>query len=998
MSAEFFEQVWPEEGNGYYCVAELNPQGWFSHHVFDTKVEAITRATQLDVGRKDVYFSIGTLTQPKVFNEEKQKWQQRTHSNMNSYKCLIADLDAGEGKPYKDRVEALQALKTFIRNSGMPIPTLVASGNGLHVYWPFKESLPADKWHQLAARFKEVLKAEGLHADETRTADKSSVLRVPGTHNHKKNPPLDVTLLKLSEPTPVLQIITTVKALYKKHNLSAPKIFDPLKTNLFAGLPGNLEDTPKCLDKILANCKQMQHVREVGGPVGYAMRAAATSIIKFTSQKDYSITTANDPDPQKVNSQLQAFLKDSITDNPATCEKFKSLNPSSCEGCKHTVKSPIVLGFVVKSDDSHVEVERMQAATKPVEIIKQVILDEVDNYSEEEQENVLIDDDYVPAEKEVVEETWLYGTPRYELPDGYANSRGTIVYNPPAESDNPFPVTICEGIFYPFNIYKNLQGSNVVDCYYKMGCNVGDVFTVETAAIADKSSLMKVLASHGIMIRSGNAQKVGDYMSSYISKIQGIARDTLLNQQLGWRNEGVIDQYNHDDSDKVFVLPNKTISKNGTTQSAISPDLKSACREFGQRGSLEEWKKVINVYAQEGYESYAFGHLTGYGSLLMELTSYNGAVINMIGDSGSGKSTVLRTINSLFGKPDGFLTQRDTPNAFMNRIGSYGSIAITADELTNLDGERVSDILYAISQGRDKDRLSGESKLRVNNTSWRLLLAASSNKSLADSMQTYKADASAESMRLFEYRIDRIGHKITKQESEELFSPIENNYGHAGEIFLEYLVNNTETVKTLLKSITAKIDEATDIQVHERYWSAVAACNITGGMIAKSLGLNNFDMQAITNWVSKQIISMRETVVENKRNSNGTLQDYLNDTVGYTISIAGDGTKAKPFYSVTEPTQKLYNRVELDTNLLYIDRSRIKYFMNKSGSDYNAVRRELTASGVLLNSDRMATLSRGANVIRTGQVHCWVIDLKHEHMSGMGFIKAVVGDDKAKEA
>lgn len=76
------------------------------------------------------------------------------------------------------------------------MPTLiVSSGSGVHVYWVFDAFLERDRWLSFAGKLKVLMKAFGLHADPSRTADIASVLRVPGTLNYKYHPPKPVTIL-----------------------------------------------------------------------------------------------------------------------------------------------------------------------------------------------------------------------------------------------------------------------------------------------------------------------------------------------------------------------------------------------------------------------------------------------------------------------------------------------------------------------------------------------------------------------------------------------------------------------------------------------------------------------------------------------------------------------------------------------------------------------------------------------------------------------------------
>lgn len=77
-------------------------------------------------------------------------------------------------------------MTAFIKQIQLPYPDfIVDSGNGLHVYFCSDEFLPAAEWKAGADKLKALTKQYGLLADDTRTADITSVLRVPNTKNYK---------------------------------------------------------------------------------------------------------------------------------------------------------------------------------------------------------------------------------------------------------------------------------------------------------------------------------------------------------------------------------------------------------------------------------------------------------------------------------------------------------------------------------------------------------------------------------------------------------------------------------------------------------------------------------------------------------------------------------------------------------------------------------------------------------------------------------------------
>jgi hypothetical protein len=112
----------------------------------------------------------------------------RTKRNAFGARAFWLDLDVGEDKPYATINDAIKALAEFCRTLKLPTPIIVFSGSGLHVYWPLRETLERQVWERYANGLKALCERHGLHADPSRTADISSVLRTPGTYNRKRQP------------------------------------------------------------------------------------------------------------------------------------------------------------------------------------------------------------------------------------------------------------------------------------------------------------------------------------------------------------------------------------------------------------------------------------------------------------------------------------------------------------------------------------------------------------------------------------------------------------------------------------------------------------------------------------------------------------------------------------------------------------------------------------------------------------------------------------------
>jgi hypothetical protein len=109
------------------------------------------------------------------------------------------------------------------------------------------------------------------------------------------------------------------------------------------------------------------------------------------------------------------------------------------------------------------------------------------------------------------------------------------------------------------------------------------------------------------------------------------------------------------------------------------------------------------------------------------------------------------------------------------------------------------------------------------------------------------------------------------------------NYGHAGDIYAQWLVGHKEDAVQQLLEVQAKIDKELRLSQRERFWSGLVACNIMGGLIAKSLGLHDYDMKAIYKWACGMIRDIREDSTAPRDDPSSVVGDFINSIKGVLL-------------------------------------------------------------------------------------------------------------------
>jgi len=262
-------------------------------------------------------------------------------------------------------------------------------------------------------------------------------------------------------------------------------------------------------------------------------------------------------------------------------------------------------------------------------------------------------------------------------------------------------------------------------------------------------------------------------------------------------------------------------------------------------------------------------------------------------------------------------------------------------------------LAYSISQGRGKDRAKSQTnELRANHTKWNNMTLASSNASFYEKLGAAKNSPDGESMRLLEYKIEPTTI-ISVEEGKQMFDhQMLENYGHAGDIYAEWLVKNLEEAINLVRSIQARIDREVKFTARERFWSAAAAINIAGGLIAQDLGLHDYDMKAIYKWLLGMLAGMREEVTPPASDPTIMLGDFMNSHVHNMLVVNGALDKRTNMEALpqSEPKGELLLRYEPDTGDLFIADKAFKDYCVKFQIHYRDALKQLKDEGVFVDA------------------------------------------------
>ena len=895
----FLSTVLPEEGTGFYCIGSYKNKEDPPLTTIVATLEGAEKAIQeyLDLQR-DVYFGVSKF----ITNES------RKAINAGWNKAFFLDLDCGQkyadvGKGYLNQGEAAKALRQFCESLDLPKPNIVNSGNGLHVSWVLKETIVRDEWKQTANLLKKQVISLGLIVDASKVTDLAMVLRVPDTFNFKSDPPKPVEWKHVSAPIDYEEFKKKLSVGLENLGLdltNAPRReMSETDRNLQRNYVTNFGNIMKA-----RGCAQLIHAHVNQATVEEPLWRAALSIAAFCDDRDTAIhkISFRHPGYSKYGTEKKA----SEIKGPYSCDKFDELNPGVCDKCtnKGKIENPIKIGSKVVAAEA--------------------------------EDNIVI----LPSAE--LGKPSKYVIP--ELPEGYFRGKHGGIYKQGFIDNDTGEVVQKDKLIYKHDFYvvKRMEDSELgAMVWMRLHLPKDGVkeFACSGPSLMAIDKFKDTVGKQGVIENPKQIQDIMQYIIDFTKELQSTQESEKMRVQFGW----------HDDDTK-FVIGEREISKDGISYSPPSSKTLMFAGWMKPKGTMDEWKRVVNSYGGKDKEARAFLFFAGLGNPFLKFTEKKGVVYSITeNESGTGKTTIQKVINSIYGHPeDLMLIKGDTIKAQFLQMGVYNNIPVCVDEVTEMTNEASSAVAYGISQGRSNNRMKANSnELRENSTRWSTCSFMSGNSSMHDKISALKATPEAEQLRIIEVEI-RSDPTMTKEEADELFETVlYNNYGMAVDILMEYSVNNLDAVKKLLKETQLKFDREAGLTSKQRFYSAAVAVAFTGAILGKQLGIHDIDIAPVWEWAVRYIGDLKDNIKSAKRDPGLTLGTFLNSH-NRNLLVVDAGTEKRTGLTrapLKEPYDKLLVRFEPDTNYVFIDSDYFQSWCTEKQIAYRSTLTELQKMG-----------------------------------------------------
>jgi hypothetical protein len=830
----------------FYTFVGDDKQTHFAGVAAQTKIDLTKQITYYRNRGRDVYVALGSQISSIPKDGQPTKWPKanRYASNIKAHKTLFADIDVGKDGAYDSIDEAYLAVDQFCADAGLPLPSLrVISGGGLHVYWVLDTPVLKDDWLPMAHGLKEAIVQHGLRCDTQCTVDASRVLRPPGTANYKI--PGQPRPVSMYDPGTVYTYPQMTQALSAYIGSGAAHVHaasmashphaTPRQTTYNQNFSANTFSQPATVDVTAAadaGCAVLAEAIDSGGA---AHRQPLWNLLVLAASYDSvdpraMAHTISDGHPNYTVAETDAMLERKLRER---ISKPGGLGWPTCKAISSTQAGPVCRAC-----------PHFARAQSPL---------------------------HLPNLKTA--QPAASATAPLDLPEGYWADVNHRVYTRVPGPKKGETVEACV-LNYPILAGALTETGDLT--FDTLADRRNARVMIPVGRQASQHAFLETLFGQGIMIHSHQERILRNFTVAWTEKLQTIAqRKRVRPTSLGWDED-------------AFSYGDKTFRPGGVEQAFYSDDV--VARKYRPKGDLATWQLAAQgILGNTHLETIV---ASAFAAPLVRLSGQQGLVVSAFSpESGVGKTTALKIAQTVWASPEYMMQVNDTDNAVAKRMAEVRHLPVYYDELRmKKELDKVSKFIFQVVQGRDKNRLNANSQAQ-DAQSFQTMMVACSNSSLAEVMARADRSSPAGANRVLEFQVPSLVPTMPLSEMIARLSDLQDNYGRAGETYIEHVVNTRNAIKQGIRSETDTVIRDLNATTEDRFWISSIAVLVTAARLVRQLGLLALDHEAIRRLLyeayrhqrehrSQNTVDMRSTV-----DLNTILHQYMTETVNKTTLV-----------------------------------------------------------------------------------------------------------------
>lgn len=855
----------------------------------------------------------------------------RKGENVKSLKSVVFDIDLDptgtkNGAPcYTNKTDAYAAFIRLAQTVSLPPPSVVIdSGRGLHLYWTAPAAVEPHVWYAVARKIKAVfLRDPLLSVDASVVDNQASLIRLPCSINHKSG-------------TRVF------------HWQYAPgKIVSTFKTYDFEALAAQIHIDTDGVDAAPLSVAPQSQTLPISAPTRTPalttinscalVRSAITDNTRFGNHQYVALASvlASDPNPAMAVDVINAIMRPGPGFDAAETRRFvqrthaEGRQPARCDVLRQ--RFPHLAGSCGACPMFRFCAVHGEPLSSPALAVDYA------GWTEPQPAPVAAPAAQVSGASGAMAEiagaaqaaagdalgVWSPEGPDLRLP------ARLVPQSPPVAGVVSFPncdmlrvdVTITPGepaeveyttVLRDFTLWVDSTVSTTAsstegadsESMVRLGIarfnthlSTREVRSVDIPAshLAAPQTLFTSLAKVGVHVAGdGPRRAVMRYLADEANASHNRMSETLGASALGWvtPHGGEVSDTN---APRDFCVAGVRLSSDparrvtpmryiGDAKTILS---KSALSQTPT--ALDSARYVLRTYATRGSDPAKLTLLASLSSPLISATDVNGAIFGLTGSTGLGKTALLDLASSVWGFEQSALRVNDTFNGINSVLSALKHVPGTLDEITKMESEAFSDLVYSCTEGQSKQRLDSSARLRAVSVR-RSVLITTSNEDLYGKTGRDGAVGDALRARIWSMALEEVAiSDLSRGEAQDLTAAVRDSRGWIGLAFARHIVDNWSQVRARIKEVSRLMPSDSEL----RFVNALASCMVVANeCLAQIFPEWTLGGQELASIIDKARGSHRTRTDDLKVDPVLWVRSYVQNTASQSVTV--EATSAGP--------------------------------------------------------------------------------------------------------